>query len=123
MNTIPAASLLLVVPTDDALRLHREWLEIAGYRVSPASSLKEVEQACNAQSFDMVLLADSVDPKMKKAIGKVIRHFFPETPILQMGRTRPDIGGNCFVTSDSRDEILRSVSKILRHDEIPPAAL
>lgn len=123
MHNIPAASLLLVVATDEALRLHREWLEIAGYGVTPASSLKEVEQACTAQSFDMVLLADSVDPKMKKAIGKVIRHFFPETPILQMGRTRPDIGDNCFVTTDSRDEVLRSVSKILRRDEIPPAAL
>jgi CheY-like chemotaxis protein len=123
MHTIPAASLLLVVATDDALRLHREWLEIAGYRVTPASSLKEVEQACHAEGFDMVLIADSVDPKMKRAIGKMIRHFFPETPILQMGRTRPDIGGNCFVTSDSRDEVLRSVSRILRRDEIPPAAL
>jgi hypothetical protein len=123
MHNIPAASLLLVVATDEALRLHREWLEMAGYSVTPASSLKDVEQACNAQSFDMVLLVDSVDPKMKKAIGKVIRHFFPETPILQMGRTRPDIGGNCFVTTDSRDEVLRSVSKILRRDEIPPAAL
>jgi CheY-like chemotaxis protein len=122
MHKIPAACLLLVVDTDEALRLHRGWLEAAGYSVTPASSLKEVEQACHA-SFDMVLMTDSVDPKMKKAIGKVIRHFFPETPILQMGRTRPDIGGNCFVTSDSRDAVLRSVSKILRRDEIPPAAL
>jgi hypothetical protein len=122
MDKIPAACLLLVVATDESLRLHRGWLEAAGYSVTPASSLKEVEQACHA-SFDMVLMADSVDPKMKKAIGKVIRHFLPETPILQMGRTRPDIGGNCFVTSDSRDEVLRSVSKILRRDEIPPAAL
>jgi hypothetical protein len=123
MDTIPAASLLLVMATEDALRLRREWLEIAGYRVIPAGSLKEVEQACNAQSFDLALLSDSVDPKTKNAIGKMIRHFFPETPILQLGRTRPDICGNCFVTTDSRDEVLRSVSKILRRDEIPPAAL
>jgi CheY-like chemotaxis protein len=122
MDPVPA-SLLLVVATDAALRLHRDWLEKAGYSVRSASSLKEVEQACHTGRFDLVLLSDTVDPKMKKAIGMMIRHFFPDTPILQMGRTRPDIDGNAFVTSDSREEVLRSVSKILRRDEIPPAAI
>jgi len=122
MDPVPA-SLLLVVATDAALRLHRDWLEKAGYLVRPASSLKEVEQACHTERFDLVLLADTVEPKMKKAIGMMIRHFFPDTPILQMGRTRPDVDGNSFVTSDSREEVLRSVSKILRREDIPPAAL
>jgi len=122
MDPVPA-SLLLVVVTDAALCLHREWLENAGYLVRPASSLKDVEQACHTEKFDLVLLADTVEPKMKKAIGMMIRHFFPDIPILQMGRTRPDIDGNAFVTSDSREEVLRSVSKILRREEIPPAAL
>jgi hypothetical protein len=122
-HPIPAAPLLLVVATDAALRLHVDWLEPAGYRVSPASSLKEVEQACNAENFDMVLVADAVEPRLRKAISLTIRHFFPNTPILQMGRTWPDIDGNCFVTSDSREDVLRAVSKILRRDEIPPAAL
>ncbi len=123
MHPIPAAPLLLVVATDAALRLHVDWLEQAGYRVSPASSLKEVEQACNAEKFDMVLVTDAVEPRMKKAIGLTIRHFFPNAPILQMGSTWPDIAGNCFVTGDSREDVLRSISKILRSDEIPPAAL
>jgi CheY-like chemotaxis protein len=123
MQPVPTASLLLVAATNDALRTHRDWLEKAGYRVSPACSLKEVEQACHAGDFDMILVADAVEPKMKKAIGLTIKHFFPNAPILQVGRTRPDIDGNCFVTSDSREDVLRSVSRILRDDEIPPAAL
>jgi CheY-like chemotaxis protein len=122
MDPVPA-SLLLVVAADAALRLHRDWLEKAGYSVHPATSLKEVEQACHTVKFDLVLLSDTVDPKMKKAIAMMIRHFFPDTAILQMGRTRPDIGGNAFVTSDSREDVLRSISKILRRDEIPPAAI
>jgi hypothetical protein len=40
-----------------------------------------------------------------------------------MGRIRPDIDGNSFVTVDSREGVLRSVSKILSHDPIRPAAL
>ncbi len=123
MHAIPAASLLLVVATDAARRLGLEWLERAGYRVSAASSLKEVEQACNDQHFDMVLVADAVEPRMKKAIGLAVRHFLPETPILQIGRTRPDLDGNCFVTGESREDILSSVLKILRRDEIRPAAI
>jgi CheY-like chemotaxis protein len=111
------------VATDAARRLGREWLERAGYRVSAASSLKEVEQACHAENFDMVLVADAVEPRMKKAVGLAVRHFLPEAPILQIGRTRPDMDGTCFVTGDSREDVLRSVMKILRRDEIRPAAI
>jgi CheY-like chemotaxis protein len=123
MHPIPAASLLLVAATEAARQLGLEWLERAGYRVSTAGSLKEVEQACNAENFDMVLVADAMEPRMKKAIGLAVRHFLPEAPILQIGRTRPDMDGNCFVTGDSREDILRSVTKILSHDEIRPAAI
>jgi CheY-like chemotaxis protein len=123
MDPIPAASLLLVVATEAALRLRSEWLERAGYKVSPACSLKDVEQACNDQAFDIVLLADAVEPRMKKAIGLTVRHFLPEAPILQMGRIRPDIDGDCFVTGDSREDLLHSVSRILRRDDIRPAAV
>jgi CheY-like chemotaxis protein len=123
MHPIPAASLLLVMATDAALRLRRDWLEQAGYRVSPACSLKEVELACHAHAFDIVLVADAVEPRMKKAIGLTVRHFCPEAHILQMGRIRPDIDGTCFVTGDSNEDVLQSVGKILRRDEIPPAAI
>lgn len=123
MDPIPAASLLLVVATEAALRLRLDWLERAGYRVRPAYSLKDVELACHAHAFDIVLVADAVEPKMKKAIGLTVRHFFPEAPILQMGRIRPDIDGDCFVTGDSREDLLVSVKKILHGDEIRPAAL
>jgi CheY-like chemotaxis protein len=123
MHAIPAASLLLIAATEAARRHSLEWLERAGYRVSAAGSLKEVEQACNAENFDMILVADAVEPRMKKAIGLAVRHFLPDAPILQIGRTRPDMDGNCFVTGDSREDILSSVTRILRRDEIRPAAI
>lgn len=123
MAPIHAASLLLVVATDAALRLRSEWLERAGYRVSPACSLKDVETACHKEPFDIVVMADAVEPRMKRAIGLTVRHFFPDAPILQMGRIRPDIEGACFVTGDSREDLLHSVSRILRKDEIRPATV
>jgi len=93
-DALPAA-LLLIVATEPALRLRLEWLERAGYRVRTACSLKEVDQACLGQAFDIILIADSVEPRMKKAIGLAVRHYLPEAPILQMGRIRPDIDGLC----------------------------
>jgi CheY-like chemotaxis protein len=120
----PPATLLLIVATEPALRLRLEWLERAGYHVRAACSLKEVDQACTSQPFDIVLIADSVEPRMKKAISHTVRHYLPEAPILQMGRIRPDIDGNSFVTGDSREGVLESVSKILRRrDDIRPAAI
>lgn len=120
----PPAVLLLIVATEPALRLRLDWLERAGYSVRTASSLKDVDQACHAQQFDIVLVADSVEPRMKKAIGLAVRHHLPEAPILQIGRIRPDIDGNCFVSSDSREGVLKSVSNILqRRDYIRPAAI
>ena len=119
----PPASLLLVMATDAAIRLYSQSLEEAGYRVRPAGSLKDVEQACHSERFDLILVADALEPKVKRAIGLTIRHFLPEAPILQIGRTRPDIEGNCFVTGSSADDVLRAIRRILRHDEIPPAAL
>jgi CheY-like chemotaxis protein len=124
VHQTPPAVLLLIVATEPALRLRLDWLERAGYSVRTASSLKDVDQACHSQCFDVVLVADSVEPKMKKAIGLTVRHYLPDAPILQMGRTRPDIDGNCFVTGDSREGVLKSVSKILRYrDTIRPAAI
>lgn len=124
MHAIPAAaSLLLVMATDAAVGPRLEWLRSAGYQVSPACSLKDVEQACNSGKFDIVLVADAVEPKMKKAIGITVRQHFPEAPILQMGNNNPDIDGTCFVTGDSQEDILRSVTKILSHDDIRPAAI
>jgi CheY-like chemotaxis protein len=120
----PPATLLLIVATEPALRLRLDWLERAGYRVRTACSLKEVDQACHSQPFDVVLIADTVEPRMKKAIGHTVRHYLPETPILQMGRIRPDMEGNSFVTGDSREGVLESVLKILkRRDDIRPAAI
>jgi len=120
--TAPTASLLLIMPTEGALRLYSEWLEGAGHKVRCAASLKEVEQACQSGSFDLILIADALEPKIKKAISLTVRHFFPEAPILQLGRTRPDIGGNAFVTGTSRDDVLAAIQKILRRDDIRPAA-
>lgn len=116
-------ALLLIVATEPALRLRLEWLERAGYRVRTACSLKEVDQACQGQVFDIVLIADSVEPRMKKAIGHAVHHHNPDAPILQIGRIRPDMEGNSFVTGDSREGVLQSVMNILnRRDEIRPAA-
>lgn len=120
----PPAVLLLIVATEPALRLRLDWLEHAGYSVRTASSLKDVDLACQANNFDIVLIADSVETRMKKAIGLTVRHHLPEAPILQMGRIRPDIDGNCFVSADSREGVLTSVSNILQHREyIRPAAI
>jgi len=117
------ATLLLIVATEPALRLRLEWLERAGYRVKTACSLKEVDQACQGQAFDIVLIADSVEPRMKKAIGHAVHYHNPDAPILQIGRIRPDMEGNSFVTGDSREGVLQSVMNILnRRDEIRPAA-
>jgi|SRR5947209_286940 len=118
------AVLLLIVATEPALRLRLDWLERAGYSVCTACSLKDVDQACLAQHFDIILVADSLETRMKKAIGLTVRHHLPEAPILQIGRIRPDIDGNCFVSSDSREGVLKSVSNILqRRDFIRPAAI
>jgi CheY-like chemotaxis protein len=116
-------SLLLVMDTQAAVHPRREWLERAGYQVSPACTLKDVEEACVSGKFDIVLVADAVDLRMKKAVGLTVRQYFPDAPILQMGNSHPDIEGNCFVTGDSREDILRSLTQILRHDDIRPAAL
>jgi hypothetical protein len=119
---LPAA-LLLIVATEPALRLRLEWLERAGYRVKTACSLKDVDLACQGQVFDIVLIADSVEPRMKKAIGHAVHYHNPDAPILQIGRIRPDMEGNSFVTGDSREGVLQSVMNILnRRDEIRPAA-
>jgi CheY-like chemotaxis protein len=124
VHQTPPAVLLLIVATEPALRLRLEWLERAGYSVRTASSLKDVDLACHSQRFDIVLVADSVEPRMKKAIGMTVRHYLPDAPILQMGRIRPDIDGTCFVTGDSRENVLKSVRNILqRRDDIRPAAL
>src|SRR5260370_24630790 len=103
----PTAFLLLIMATDEALRLYSESLEEAGYAVQSASSLKDVEQACNTGNFDLILVADTFDPKMKQAVGATVRHFFPETPILQMRRAHPHIEEDNFVTGSSRYAVPR----------------
>ena len=114
------AKRILSIVGDAGLRnARRMLLEAQGYEVVSASDFKEVREACENASFDLVIIGHSLDPKTKRAIAVTIREHTPGVPILEMCLVSPEIKDAEFSTSDSPADLIASVRRILQMDEIP----
>jgi DNA-binding NtrC family response regulator len=105
--------ILCISANGPILQTRKLLLERNGYEVVPALNFREVEEACHASHFDLALIGQDIEAKIKKALGFKIKELCAGTPILEMCRYSPEIEGSAFTVTDSPDELLAVVSSIL----------
>ena len=107
------ARLLCVCATQSAAVLRRKALEEEGYDVISLTTLQELEATCSSSAFDLVVIGPAVGPRMKLTISDLLRKCHCDSPILELGRTAPEIANAYAATETNHYEWLLEISKLL----------
>ena len=108
-----SSRILCIAATEPILQTRQLLLERNGYQVVPALNFRQVEEACREGNFDLAVVGQEIEAKIKKAIGIKMRELRPQAPILEMCRYSPEIEGSHFTVSDSPEELLTSIADVL----------
>ena len=108
-----SAKLLCVCATQSAAVLRRKALEEEGYEVVSVTTLQELEATCRSNVFDLVVIGPAVGPRMKLSISDVLRKCRCYSPILELGRTLPEIANARAVTETNHYEWLLAIAQLL----------
>lgn len=68
----------------EATEARRQYLERAGHKTITATNEKELASACNVVRFDVVILGQTLSPKMKQHVVDLIRRYCPNIKILEL---------------------------------------
>jgi CheY-like chemotaxis protein len=111
-------ALILCTGVDpEAMQVRRQFLERAGHQTVTAMNEKELSAACNAQRFDVVILGQTLSPKMKQHVVDLIRQYCPDTKILELYpisavRTIEDADSWIETTTDPTQELADRVAEL-----------
>ena len=111
-----ARRILCVANTEAILETRKLLLQQHGFNVVPALNFRDVEQACKLQDFDLVLVGQTFEPRIKKAIALKIREHCRDVPIVEMCRYSPEIEGSIFTVSDSPEDLIQTIADTLGED-------
>jgi DNA-binding NtrC family response regulator len=112
----PSSKLLCIAINENALLSRRKMLLEAGFDVTGALNVKEIEAACQRCDFDLVILGPHIGPRMKTMIANVLENRCPSVPVLEMGRVSPEIQGAHCVIGDSPAELVQAVRLVLQRE-------
>jgi DNA-binding NtrC family response regulator len=112
----PSARLLCIATTENALVLRKKSLLEAGFEVTGVTNLKELEAACHAHTFDLVIVGPQIGPRMKMTIADLLQNQCPSVPILEMGRATPEIQGAACMIGDLPVELIHAVRLVLHRE-------
>jgi CheY-like chemotaxis protein len=111
-------ALVLCTGVDKALLESRRLiLESAGHNVVPVTDEATMIAACKQQSFDVVVIGQTVSPNVKRRVSTLIRQHCPDAKILEL---YPLYAGKVLEDADSWLEVPADVPKELadRVDEL-----
>jgi DNA-binding response OmpR family regulator len=108
-----AATILCIRATPALAEATRLLLEQHAYEIVTATDFKQVEAACTNIRFDLALIGDNFDPRIKKAIYLLIKENCAKVPILEMYKGNPAIDNAEHVNAASPDELILAVRRML----------
>jgi DNA-binding response OmpR family regulator len=116
MGHNPIPKLLCIAISESALMLRKKSLLEAGFEVTGALNLKEIEASCLDRTFDLIIVGPHIGPRMKITIASLLRNQCPSVPVLEMGRASPEIEGGHCVIGDSPAELVQAVRLVLQRE-------
>lgn len=96
-------------------------LEQHSFSVVTASDFKQLEELCKQGKFDVALVEAEIQPKIKKAIGLLLRSSCPWAPIVEMYSGDPQIPGAEPVSADNFDDLVPAILKALSQRHLKSA--
>ncbi len=94
-------------------------IEAEGFEFHSASDFLQVEAACQTDRFQLAVVDPTLAPKIKRAIGAVIREKRPSTLILELCQVSSEIPNADYVLiGHDPHELMRMVKRIARERSV-----
>lgn len=106
---------VLSISADPAVsETRRRVLQEHGYSVVVATNLLEVEQMCRNMEIACVIIGADIEPKMKRAIARIINEVRCLMPVLEIIHISPEIEGASTVQSNDPAALVEAVEDLLK---------
>jgi 4-hydroxy-3-methylbut-2-enyl diphosphate reductase IspH len=106
---------------DAAMQTRRLILEKAGHTVSQARDLRRVKQACEANSFSVVILGQALNASEKRRIADVVLTHCKSAKILELHTSItpdvPEADEHLQVSAIEPENLVEAVNALLRKRE------
>lgn len=89
-------------------------LEQHGFSVVVATNFVDIQQKCVDKNISCILIGMNIEPRIKRAIGKLLEEVCPQTPLLEICRITPEIEEASFVCSDAPEDLLAALDDLLK---------
>lgn len=112
------ADVLCVGIDDAAMQTRRLILEKAGHVVSQARDLRRVKEACDANSFSIVILGQALNASEKRRISDVVLTHCKSAKILELHTSItpdvPEADEHLQVSATEPENLVETVNALLR---------
>jgi 4-hydroxy-3-methylbut-2-enyl diphosphate reductase IspH len=112
------ADVLCVGIDDAAMQTRRLILEKAGHVVSQARDLRRVKEACDANSFSIVILGQALNASEKRRISDVVLTHCKSAKILELHTSItpdvPEADEHLQVSATEPESLIEAVDGLLR---------
>jgi hypothetical protein len=117
-----AATIFCIRATPALAEATRQLFEQYAYEIVTATDFKQVEAGCANIQFDLALIGDNFEPRIKKAIALLLKEHCPDVPILEIYKDTPVTEASEFVQEGSPDELVKAVRRMLGKVKSPVSA-
>lgn len=103
----------------EATQARRQFLERAGHKTITATNERELAAACKLVRFDVVILGQTLSPKMKQHVVDLIRQHCPDIKILELypvsaAHAIEDADSWMETSTDPKQELADRVSELTK---------
>lgn len=114
-------TILSITFRDQIAEQTQRLLEQNSFAVVIASNFRELEELCVRGEFDVALVESEIQPKVKRAIGLLLRTNCPQAPVVEMCDGAPEIAGAEPVASDRFADLVPAIYKTLTRADLKSA--
>ena len=91
------------------------------FAVVVASDFKQLEEVCVRGNFNVALVQSEIQPKVKRAIGRLLNANCPQVPVVEICHGDPEIAGAMPVASDQFGDIVPAIRRTIGQPKLKSA--
>jgi hypothetical protein len=116
-----SCTILSITFRDQTAEDTQRLLEQNSFSVVTVTDFKRLEEFCSKGKFDLALVEAEIMPKVKKAIGLLLRNYCPWAPVVEIFSGQPHIAGAEPIASDQFSELVPTINRTLSQRQLRSA--
>ena len=116
-------TVLSITFQDEISEKTKRVLEQNSFAVVVVSDFKQLEEICVRGDFNVALVQSEIQPKVKRAIGRLLNANCPQVPVVEICHGDPEIAGAMPVASDQLGDIVPAIRRSMNEPNLNPPNL